>query len=124
MANQDPIGSKYWYGNALTLALFALAMLFAVLNIILDGSMIAALPLVIFLFASLGIGYLSIITFYLDTRRIKQSDTDYKPHTIIYLLGYLFTSPILTSAVYLNQRSKATGHPWGDRRQVPNHDSA
>jgi len=99
------VDSKWWYGNAITLALFLLFILAAGINIVVDGTSWSARLSTILLFASLGIGYLSAIPFYFDARKVR-SETEYNPKVWLYILGYIIASPILVSAVYLINRDK------------------
>lgn len=104
MVNQT-VDSKWWYGNAITLGLFFLGILTIGINIIVDGTTWSARLSLIFLYASLGIGYLSAFSFYFDARRVR-SETEYNPKLWLYILGYITVSPILVSAVYLINRDK------------------
>ena len=99
------VDSKWWYGNAITLALFLLFILATGINIVVNGTSWFARLSTILLFASLGIGYLSAIPFYFDARKVRL-ETEYSPKVWLYILGYILVSPILASAVYLINRNE------------------
>jgi NADH:ubiquinone oxidoreductase subunit 6 (subunit J) len=102
---KQTVDSKWWYGNAVTLGLFLLFLIAAGINILVGGTAWSARLSVIFVTASLGVGYLSIISFYFDTRKVR-SETEYSPKVWLYMLGYIIASPVLVSAVYLINRSE------------------
>jgi hypothetical protein len=103
------VSSKWWFGNALTLLLGGVALLGSIINVAVGGESWSAWLTVIFFYGSLGIGYISIIPWYIDVRRIRGSKAEYSPRAWLYVLGYIILSPVLTSAVYLYNRSEKVG---------------
>ena len=102
---KQTVDSKWWYGNAVTLGLFVLGLIATGINILVGFAAWAFWLSVIFVYASLGVGYLSIISFYFETRKVRL-ETEYSPKVWLYILGYIIASPILVSAVYLINRSE------------------
>lgn len=114
---------RWWYGNAATVALGALAFASIVVSAILQsacgqggcGENGFALLAVVMFFGMLIVGYASIVTLWLDAQNIRQSGASYSPKVWLYALGYLFLSPWLSSVVYLVNRRRALSHATGAR---------
>lgn len=100
------IDSRWWYGNALTAILGAGMMLAALLNVAVGGSAPTAMLSVGLSIATFGVGYLSILTFYVDVRRVRASSVEYNPSAWWYALGWIILSPWIGSVVYLYNRNK------------------
>lgn len=111
MSEQETVHSRWWWANALTVILGIFAFIFMSLNIALGGTEWTAQLLVFFWIATLGVGYISIVPFYLDVRRIRSSGVDYDPKVWLYVCGYIFTSPLLASGIYLINRHLVLGVP-------------
>lgn len=122
-ADVDVVGAdsadlgRWWYGNAATVALGALALASIVVSAVLQstcgpggcGENGFALLAVALFFGSLVVGYASILTLWLDARDIRRSEAGYSPRVWLYVLGYLFLSPWISSVVYLLNRRRAVG---------------
>jgi hypothetical protein len=105
----ETVHSRWWLGNALTVLLGGIALLGAGVNLAVGGKSWSSWFTVGFFYSSLGVGYLSIIPWYIDVRRIRESQAEYSPKAWLYALGYIVVSPILVSAVYLFNRSGEVG---------------
>lgn len=108
---------RWWYGNAATIALGVLAFASIVMSAVLQSACgpggcgengFALLAVALFL-GSLAVGYASILTLWLDARDIRRSGAGYSPRVWLYVLGYLFLSPWLSSVVYLMNRRRTVG---------------
>lgn len=102
---KQTVDSRWWYGNALTVGFAVVMIAAALLNMAVGGSAVTASLLIFLVGLTFIVGYASVITFYLDVRKVRKQ-SDYNPAAWFYVLGYILLSPVLVSVVYLVQRHR------------------
>lgn len=115
---------RRWYVYAIIPGLFLFAVVFGLVSAatptnfdIFTESVATIVLLPLFIMLPISVLW-ALLGYYWDAKILREADSDWIPLWWLWLLGHIFTTPLLTVPLYLLRRTQKTGVPPGVQQLI------